>query len=65
MKMTELKIEDQRETIPLFITDEEFLILAKAAHEADITFNQFLNKILIERANKVINDNKYKLEHLG
>lgn len=34
------------ETIELDITDEEFLILAKQAHELDITFNQYINKIL-------------------
>jgi len=34
------------ETIQVELTDEEFLHIAKCAHELDITFNQMVNKIL-------------------
>lgn len=34
------------ETIQVELTEEEFLHIAKCAHELDITFNQMVNKIL-------------------
>jgi hypothetical protein len=34
------------ENIELDISDNDFLILAKMAHEKDITFNQLINDIL-------------------
>ena len=43
---------DTRETISLDITDEEFLVMAKAAHELDITFNEFVEKALTEALKK-------------
>lgn len=33
--------------IPLNLTDEELLVFMKAAHEADMTFNQYVNQALI------------------
>ena len=36
------------ETIELDITDEEFCILAKRAHELDITFNQYMETVIRE-----------------
>ena len=34
------------ETIELDISDDDFLALAKIAHEKDITFNKLINDIL-------------------
>lgn len=34
------------ETIQIDLTDEEFLSIAKMAHDRDITFNQMVNVIL-------------------
>ena len=36
----------EMETIQVDLTDEEFLHIAKLAHEQDITFNQMVAKIL-------------------
>jgi predicted DNA-binding ribbon-helix-helix protein len=36
----------ETETIQVDLTDEEFLHIAKLAHEQDITFNQMVAKIL-------------------
>ena len=36
------------ETIDLQLTDEEFCVLAKLAHEKDITFNKLIEEILME-----------------
>lgn len=38
----------EMETIQVDLTDEEFLHIAKCAHELDITINQMVNKILEE-----------------
>lgn len=34
------------ETIEIDLSDAEFIALAKAAHEQDITLNQYINNIL-------------------
>ena len=39
-------METKMETIEVDLTDEEFLHIAKLAHEQDITFNQMVAKIL-------------------
>ena len=39
---------DTRETISIDISDEDFLALARAAHEADLTLNKFIEKALLE-----------------
>ena len=36
----------EMETVQVDLTDEEFLHIAKLAHEQDITFNQMVAKIL-------------------
>lgn len=36
------------ENVEVDLTDEEFLHIAKCAHELDITFNQMVNKILLQ-----------------
>ena len=38
----------EMETVQVELTDEEFLHIAKRAHELDITFNQMVSKILEE-----------------
>jgi hypothetical protein len=43
-----INLTDGREEIPLDLTDEELLKLFKLAHEADLTFNQFIEKALTE-----------------
>ena len=46
---------DNRETIEVDLSDDEFLRIAKLAHERDITFNQMVEIILqemIERKNE-------------
>lgn len=40
--MTEEKMVD----IEIDITDDEFLYVAKMAHERDITFNEMMNRII-------------------
>jgi predicted DNA-binding ribbon-helix-helix protein len=50
---------DNMETVEVDLTDEEFLHIAKLAHERDITFNQMVAKILqeeIDRLQKEEND---------
>jgi hypothetical protein len=37
---------DVMENIEIELTDEEFLGLARQAHDLDVTFNQLVNKIL-------------------
>jgi hypothetical protein len=49
---------DQKyETIPVDLSDEEFLTIARMAHERDITFNKMVEIILWsyinERKNKI------------
>ncbi len=44
---------DKRIMIPLTLEDEEFAVLAKMAHEADMSLNQFVEKILIEEIERL------------
>lgn len=37
---------DVDNTVQIELTDEEFLVLAKMAHNQDITFNELVNKAL-------------------
>lgn len=46
------------ETISLDLTDEEFIFLAKGAHEADMTFNDFINKLLLEHIKEIEGSDK-------
>ena len=41
-------MEMETETIQVDLTDEEFLHIARLAHDQDITFNQMVIKILEE-----------------
>jgi hypothetical protein len=42
-----IKLADNRVEIPLDFSDEELLVLFKQAHEADLTFNEFIEQSLI------------------
>lgn len=42
------KLDDNRVEIPLDLTDAELLVLFKQAHEADVTFNEFVERVLTE-----------------
>ena len=43
---------DTRITMPIEMSDEDFLVMAKAAHAEDITFNEFIEKALTEAIKK-------------
>lgn len=43
-----IKLTDGREQIELDLTDEEVFKLMRLAHEADLTFNQFVERVLTE-----------------
>ena len=51
-----IKVADNRVEIPLDFSDEELLILFKQAHEADLTFNQFVEKALTEYLERMTKD---------
>ena len=50
------KTSDGMVEIPLDFSDAELLVLFKQAHEADLTFNQFVERALTEYLEKVQND---------
>jgi hypothetical protein len=37
------------ETVEIQLTEEEFNVLAMEAHKLDITFNQFVNKVILDQ----------------
>lgn len=37
---------DKQDTIEIHITDDEFLYIAKRAHDLDITFNKMVERLL-------------------
>jgi hypothetical protein len=45
-------MEQKYETIEVELTDEEFLQIAKLAHNLDITFNKMVETILWDEINK-------------
>lgn len=45
--------EKGMETIEVDLTDEEFLHLARCAHERDITLNELVNSILLQHLKEV------------
>ena len=44
--------EEKMVNVEVEMSDEEFLLLAREAHRRDITFNELVNKILIEEIGK-------------
>lgn len=51
-----ITLADNRVEIPLDFSDEELLVLFKQAHEADLTFNQFVEKALTEYLERITQD---------
>lgn len=51
----------EKATIELDLTDEEFIFLAKEAHMQDITFNEYIEQILMEYM-KTLNTQENKLD---
>jgi hypothetical protein len=49
---------DTRISIPLDLSEDKLLELFKAAHDCDMTFNQFVEQVLKEFIAKVKNDSK-------
>jgi len=49
---------DVMESIEVELSDDEFLFLARRAHDLDITFNQLVNKILLEHMQKETENDK-------
>jgi hypothetical protein len=51
--MTKKKKEkDNRKEIEIDLTEHDFYLIAKMAHEKDITFNEMCDEILIEEMDK-------------
>lgn len=50
-------MKDNKAEIPLDISDQELLVLFKLAHEADVTFNEFVEQVLVEYLERHQNDN--------
>jgi len=40
--------DEKTEVVEIDISDKDFLIMAKIAHEKDITFNQYVNQVMKE-----------------
>lgn len=51
-----IELTDNRVEIPLDFSDEELLVLFKQAHEADLTFNQFIEQALTEYLERVTHE---------
>lgn len=48
--------QDRTETIELDLTDQELLVLFKLAHERDVTFNDFVEIVLTEYLERIMQD---------
>ena len=51
------KLQDNRVEIQLDLTDQELLVIFKMAHEADMTFNSFVEKVLEDYLEQIEYDN--------
>jgi hypothetical protein len=51
------KLKDNRVEIQLDLTDQELLVIFKMAHEADMTFNSFVEKVLEDYLEQIEYDN--------
>jgi predicted DNA-binding ribbon-helix-helix protein len=54
---TTKQLNDGKVEIPIDLSDEEFLKLAKMAHERDITFNQLVEEILQAEIDRIKAEN--------
>ena len=52
-----INLTDGRQEVPLDLTDQELLVLFKMAHEADMTFNDFVEKVLKDFLDQIEYDN--------
>jgi hypothetical protein len=52
-----INLTDGRQEVPLDLTDAELLVLFKKAHEADMTFNNFVEKVLKDFLDQIEYDN--------
>jgi hypothetical protein len=52
-----INLTDGREEIALDLTDQELLVLFKMAHENDMTFNDFVEKVLKDYLDQIEYDN--------
>ena len=52
-----ITLADNRTEIVLDLTDAEFLVLFKMAHEADMTFNNFVEQVLRDFLEQLEYDN--------
>lgn len=43
---------DDRVSIPLTLTDDELLVLFKLAHAADVTFNEYVARVVQEQLDR-------------
>ena len=57
LELNMTKLRNNRVEIPLDFSDEELLVLFKQAHEADMTFNDFVEHALVEFLKNAENDN--------
>ncbi|MCK9428890.1 MAG: hypothetical protein M0R17_02620 [Candidatus Omnitrophica bacterium] len=53
----ELCEDENKKSIEIELSDEDFIFLATKAHEEDITLNQMVNNILSEQLDKLKEDN--------
>jgi len=52
-----INLTDGRKEIELDLTDQELLVIFKMAHEADMTFNRFVEKVLEDYLEQIEYDN--------
>mgnify|MGYP000161805290 CR=1 FL=1 len=57
LELNMTKLRDNRVEIPLDFSDAELLVLFKQAHEADMTFNDFVEKALKDYLEQIEYDN--------
>ena len=57
--------QDLRENIEVNLTDEEFLGIAKLAHERDITFNKMVEYIIQQEIDRISVETNRIQEHFG
>lgn len=54
-------MNNNRVEVPIELSEEEELILFRAAHEKDITLNQYVEQILLELINEKIGKKQLNL----
>lgn len=54
-------IKEKTKKIDVELSDETFLKLAKEAHELDLTFNEYCNKLISEYIEQLIKESELKI----